>query len=176
MNLTVDIVVAIANALVAGGAIHAASLTRRDRNYWPMLRVMWAAIAFVYGGSAFNLLTVRAAGTPPSPVVRLAFSGVALAAIGYSVWFMRRRNRLARFVGLTVGGDIVVRSVAELEAAATLVESWAAHGAMPEARAARLEAALAEWRAKKAWARATATEARARRAAKERGGIPDVNK
>jgi hypothetical protein len=157
---------AIILTLVAGGATHCATLTRRDRNYWPMLRVLWAVLAFIYGGSG-----IAVAMNQRDPNLRdLIFASAALGAVGYSVWFMHRRNRLARFLGLTVGGDIVVRSVHELEAAATLTESWAQHGAMPAARAERLRAALAEWEAKRAWAAALAAEAKERRAAKERGG------
>ena len=159
------VIFAVILTLVAGGATHCAALTRRDRNYWPMLRVLWAVFAFIYGGSGLAVLMNRR-----DPNLRdLIFAAAALGAVGYSVWFMRRRNRLPRFLRLTVGGDILLRSVEELDAAANLTESWAAHGAMTPARAASLRAALAEWERRRAWSAGLARQARARRAAKERG-------
>lgn len=156
---------AVALTGVAGGAVHCAALTRRDRNYWPMLRVLWSVFAFIYGGSGIAVALNRR-----DPGLRdLIFAGAALAAVGYSVWFMRKRNRLARFLGLTVAGDVVLRSVEELQAATTLAESWAAHGAMPPERVEALRAALAEWERKRAWSAGLAAAARARRAARERG-------
>jgi hypothetical protein len=165
------IIWAVILTLVAGGATHCAALTRRDRNYWPMLRVLWAAIAFIYGGSGLSVLVSRRLPT----TANLVFVAVALAAVAYSVWFMRKRNRTPRFIRLDTAGDVILRSVEELDTAANLAESWAAHGAMPEARVASLRAALAEWDAKRAWAREMASQARARRRARdaERGGIPD---
>lgn len=159
------VVFAIALTMVAGGATHCAALTRRDRNYWPMLRVLWAVFAFIYGGSGLAVLLNQ---RPPG-LRDAIFAGAALGAVGYSVWFMRRRNRTPRFLRLDAAGDVVLRSVEELDAAANLTESWAAHGAMTEARAASLRDALDEWERRRAWARDMAAQARARRAARERG-------
>ena len=124
-----------------------ARATRPDRNYWPMIRVMWSVLMAVYFGAFVN----NVLGGRGGPVVRLAFSAAMLGALLYALWFMRKRNRVARFVGLTLGGELLMRSVEELEAAAALTESYARHGAMPPELAARMEAALAEWRAKEAW-------------------------
>lgn len=160
-----DYIVAASFFAVAGGAVHCASLTRRDRNYWPMLRVLWACIAFVYGGSAFGTLV----GAQRNPTTRAFFAAAALFAVGYSVWFMHKRNRTPRFVRLTVGGEFHLIPLDELSRAAELVESWARHGAMPAERAASVAAALAEWRAYDAWRKGMARQARELR----EGGIPD---
>ena len=137
--------------------------TRADRSYYPMQRVMWRTVAAVYMGSAVEALF----DAPPAPAVRAAFAAAMIAATAYSLWFIRRRNRLPRFLALSVGGEVIVRPVAELEAKADEVESWAAHGAMPPERAARLAAALDRWRAHEAW-RATLADQTARRR-RERG-------
>lgn len=150
---------------IALGAVLCSRHTRPDRNYYPMQRVMWFVLAAIYGGSG----TAALFGTTTRPTVRVVFTLLMLGAVLYSLGFIHKRNRTPRFLALTLGGDIIVTPVAELERAALLVESWAHHGAMTEERALALEAALAEWRAKRAWAQGLARSARARREAKERG-------
>ena len=127
--------------LIAIASTVAARLTRPDRNYWPMLRVIWAALGFVYSASAVAMLI---APDRPAPAVRLGSSIAMLAAVGYAIWFMRRRNRTARYIHLTIEGHEVFRPIEELEAMASTMASWAAHGDMPAEIAARLVRALAE--------------------------------
>lgn len=140
--------------------------TRADRTYHPMVLIVWIGFAFVYGGSFVGSLTNHTGA--PNPVTRLVFNIVTLLVVCYALWFMRRRNRTARFLGLTLGGDLVVRSVEELEAAALLTESWVHHGAMPEERVAKLREALAGWDEKQAWKVGLQEQVRERR--QRRGG------
>jgi hypothetical protein len=155
------VIFAIALTMVAGGATHCAALTRRDRNYWPMLRVLWAVFAFIYGGSGLAVLMNRR-----DPGLRdLIFAAAALGAVGYSVWFMKKRNRLPRFFQLDVAGTPTVVGLDEIERAANLVESAAHHGVLPESNVARLERALAAWHAHQR----ERLGARMKREAQERG-------
>lgn len=141
--------------LVSGAAALVCSrIARPDRNYWPLVRVIFAALAFVYCGSGVARLLQAWQGltlTAPATTTGLVFAATILGVLLYGVWFMRKRNRLARFLGLTIGGDIVLRSVEELDAAAVLTESWAFHGSLPPARAAGLRLALDEWERKRRW-------------------------
>jgi hypothetical protein len=160
---------------VVAGTLALARMTRPDRNYHPLLVVIWTATAAIYGGSFVANLTGE--GGRPSTVTRVVFSAVMLAAVLFALWFVRKRNTTPRFLGLSINGDIIVTPVEDLRQMATMVESWAAHGAMPAEVVERQRAALAEWEAKRAWARGLAAGARARRLARERdaerGGIPD---
>src|SRR5689334_17742886 len=112
-----------------------ATATRPDRTYHPMVRVIWAVLAFIYGGSFVGNLTSHAGS--PNPVTRLAFNAAMLGTVLYALWFMRRRNHTPRFLELNLGGDIIVTSVEDLDRAAMLTESWLHHGAMPDAAVRR---------------------------------------
>ena len=155
-----DAIIAAFFFAIAAGATYCARLTRADRSYWPMLRIIWSLLVLAYGGSGLALVLGRGR---IAPATRLIAAGAVLAAVAYSAAFMRRRNRLPRFQALSVGGEVIVRPIVELEAKADEVESWAAHGAMPPERAARLAAALDRWRAHEAWRRGLAAETQRRR-------------
>lgn len=137
-----------------------ARLTRYDRNYWPMLRVIFATFGFVYGGAAIAALM----GGQGSASTRVVFSSVVLLALLYAIWFMRKRNATPRYIWIDVDGTQRTVGMGEIERAATLVESAANHGHLPGARAARLELALVEWRRKEAWRRGLRDDLAARQA------------
>lgn len=146
---------------VAVGSTVCARLSRPDRNYWPMMRVIWSAWGFAYAASAIGLVVNDGQVAFP---VRLAGSGAMLVAVVYAARYMARRNRTPRFIELDIAGDPVFVPLDQLEYAATIVESWANHGAMPTERADRLRAALAEAARKDEWKRGLAEAARRRRA------------
>lgn len=157
--------------LVTGAAaLAAAKLTRHDRNYWPMLRIIWAMLAFAYtGGGVARLLAARRGAAPAEaspPLLSLVFTGAILFALLYAIRFMARRNRTPRFLALSVGGEVVVLPVEELRQRAETTISWARHGAMDAATAAELRAALDRWAEFEDWRRRTLGEARTRHAAK----------
>lgn len=137
--------------------------TRPDRSYHPMLKVIWAVFGFIYFGSFLNGVLGNATGDGTPFVTRLAFNLVALTAVLYSAWFMRKRNKTPRFLGLNLNGDIVMTPIDDLEGATRLAESWARHGAMPAETVARLEASLREWHRMEEWRKGVLAEAKANR-------------
>lgn len=75
-----------------------ARMTRPDRNYYPMQRVLWTVLGFVYGGSALARLFQPAPVPNGRLALSIAFSLAVLTATTYSIFFMRRRNKVPRFV------------------------------------------------------------------------------
>lgn len=127
---------------VAIVAALAARSTREDRNYYPMQKVIWFVIAFVYGGSA----TAAAFGAPTHPLVRLVFTAAMLGAVSYSLWFIRRRNRTPRYLPLAIDGHIETVTQPELWHDYERAISLTYHGdALPD-WVAQMEAAIAHWR------------------------------
>jgi hypothetical protein len=151
---------------IAFGAVICSKSVRADRTYHPMLKVIFAALAFVFAGGGVNSLG-RWTG---QPVTRAIFVLVMLLAVGYAAWFIRRRNITARFIRLLLNGEYVIMSVEELDHAASLAESWANHGTMTPARVASLEAALGNWHRKRAAYDQTQRQIAERRA--RRGASP----
>lgn len=146
----------LATLLLATGvlALVASATSRPDRNYWPMLRTIFAALAFVYIGSGVARLLSTWRGAPtttPATGLALIFSAAILAALAYGVWFMRRRNRTARFVRMDLGGGLTFMPVEDLERAASLTASWVHHGTAPRAVVVELQKASAEWHRKERW-------------------------
>lgn len=152
-------------------AIACGRQTTATRNYHPMLRVLWTAIAFVFGGSAVN----TALGGTPHQTTRWVFAVAMFLAVGYSLWFIRKRNHTPRFVGITLAGELHLVPVADLERAATLTDSWAHHGAMPPETVARLEESLREWHRMEEWRAGLTAQVARRRAERDEParGIPD---
>lgn len=144
-----------------------ARTSRPDRNYWPMVRIIFAAIAAVNGGTFVGNLTSH--GATPNPVARVVFNAAMLAAMLYALWFIRKRNATPRFIRLTLGGDFVVMTIEEIDQAVNIAESAAHHGTLTPERAASMRAALAEWERKRAWAAGLQQQVRARRA--RQGGV-----
>jgi hypothetical protein len=147
MTITTLLYLAIALASTA-----CARLTRENRNYWPMLRVIWMALGFVYFGSFAN--AVFGGGERPAPATRVVFGLVMLGAVAYSAWFMARRNKTPRFVALSVNGQPEVIGMDELMRATDMAVSMLQHGAMPAHRIPEIEAALAKWHTLDQWKRA----------------------
>lgn len=164
--MTIEHLIGVGWLAVAATAALCARLTRADRNYYPMQRVIWAALGFLGMGAGGTFLL----GTSAAPTVRLLFVGVLLAATLYSIWFMRRRNRTPRYIILNLGGHDVPLDAEHLRRQSEDVTSLVHHGAAPEAWVAGLEAACAEWRRKDRWKReGLPGQLRARRAAKAGG-------
>lgn len=95
-----------------------ARLTRRDRNYYPMQRVLWTVLGFVYGGTALARVFQPAPVPSGRLALSLAFTVAVLGATTYSIVFMRRRNRTPRFIPVSVleqERDALLARVAELE-------------------------------------------------------------
>lgn len=151
----------LATLLLATGvlALVASATSRPDRNYWPMLRTIFAALAFVYIGSGVSRLLATWHGVrPANPATPLAlvFSAAILAALAYGVWFMRRRNHTARFIRMDLDGSLTFLPVEDLERAASLTASWVHHGTAPRAVVVELQQASAEWHRKERWHRSIA--------------------
>lgn len=119
-----------------------ARMTRPTRNYYPMQRVLWSVLGFVYGGGALSSL-FRAEGG--SPVSRAVFTAAVLAATTYSVFFMRRRNRTPRFLPVGPTGAVEMVPVEDLRFEFDRMVSYLGHGAMPEAWVPELDRARARW-------------------------------
>lgn len=150
---------------IVGLTLLCARASQPDRNYWPMVRVMFAAIAFIYGGSLTGNLT----GGQPHPATRVVFNVAMLLAVGYALWFIRKRNRTPRFIGLDLGGHLTMMTTEEIDHAAMVAESAAHHGVLPPARSATLGAALAEGERKRRWAEDELPRQVAERRARRKG-------
>lgn len=141
--------------LATGGlALLACAIARPDRNYWPMVRVIFAALAFVYIGSGVSRLLMAWRGVQPAApatVLSLVFSAAILGALLYGVWFIRKRNRTARFIELDLAGAPSFTPIEDLERAALLTASWVNSGAAPAATVERLGRASAEWHRQARW-------------------------
>lgn len=152
--------------VVAASSTVCARLTRPDRNYYPMQRVIWAVLGFVYGGSAL----ARVFQSPSLPPGRVALSGAfslaVLAATTYSIVFMRRRNTTARFVPLDVAGNPVMVQVEDLRVAHTKTTSYLRHGAMPAAWVGEIDDARAKWQEIEDWRGGVTGDVARRRAQK----------
>lgn len=136
------------------GASICARLTRADRNYYPMQRVIWTAFSAFGALAAAGIVVEIVAGQRASTIVtRLAFAGILLGAILYSARFMVQRNRVARYVPLRLDGQPGFVDQEELRACSERVTSVIAHGAAPESWVAGMEAACAEWRRLDRWKR-----------------------
>lgn len=127
---------------IAVVATDCARLTRANRSYWPMLRVMWSLLILAYGGSGIGLVMFHGR---IAPLVRVTATLAVLVAVCYSDGFMRRRNRVARYLPLTVGGQVEMVGVGELWQHYERAISLTQHGTAPAAWVAQLEAATAEW-------------------------------
>lgn len=127
--------------LIAVVAALAARSTRDDRNYYPMQKVIWFVIAFVYGGSA----TAAVFDAPTQPVVRLVFTVAMLGAVSYSLWFIRRRNRTHRYLPLALDGHVEMVAQSELWRGYERAISLTHHGDAPPAWVAQMEAAIGHW-------------------------------
>lgn len=138
--------VAVATAITLGTMLCAA-LTRADRNYWPMLRVIWIALGFAFAGSGASAVVEGG----QSWGTRLLFSGAILGAVIYAAAFMRRRNRVARYLPLTLAGQVEFVAEEDLRQCSEQVTSVVWHGAAPESWVLGLEEACAEWRRKRRW-------------------------
>lgn len=157
-----DVLMTLTLFAVAISSSLCARMTRPDRNYYPMQRVIWTVLGFIYGGSAISSLFVAAG--HQSPVgVRLAFSGAVLLATTYSLAFMRRRNRTPRFIPIDARGEMAQVNVEDLRSAHTQALSYLQHGAMPAGWVAELDAARAKWQEYEDWRKDLGAFARARR-------------
>lgn len=152
---------------VAIGAALCARSTRHTRNYYPMQRVMWFALAMVYGGSA----TAATFGAPTNPLVRAVFTGLMLAAVLYSLWFIRRRNRTPRYLPLALGGQVEMVAQPELWAAYERAISLTYHGDAPAAWVAQMEAAITHWREEQRRPQTLGQRMKQQALARRRGGI-----
>lgn len=157
---------------IAIGAVFCARLSRPDRNYYPMQRVMWFVLAAIYGGSA----TAGLFDAPTRPSVRVVFTAMMLGAVYYSLWFIVRRNRIPRYLPLTMDGQTAPVTTTELWHDYERAISLTAHGDTPPQWVAQMEAALARWHEEQRHPQTLGQRMRARaqmRADTRRGGIPD---
>ncbi len=132
---------------VAASSSVCAHLTRPDRNYYPMQRVLWTVLGFVYGGAGLAALVNGA--TPP--LVRVAFSAAVLAGTTYSIVFMRRRNKIPRFVPIDALGQPQIVEQDALRDKHLQTVSYMRHGAMPAEWVAELDEARLRWQELEDW-------------------------
>jgi hypothetical protein len=76
-----DAIIAAFFFAIAAGATYCARLTRADRSYWPMLRIIWSLLVLAYGGSGLALVLGRGR---IAPATRLIAAGAVLAWKGAS--------------------------------------------------------------------------------------------
>lgn len=151
---------------VAVSSTYCARLTRPDRNYYPMQRVLWTILGFVYGGAGLSSLFRSTTALQ----LRAAFALAVLAGTIYSIRFMRQRNRTPRYIALDLLGARVAADEEHLRRQSETVTSLVRHGAAPEAWVAGLEEACAEWRRLERWKREGLPAQAARRRALRREG------
>lgn len=154
------VVLILAWEAVAFGAYACARLTKPDRNYWPMIRVIWTALAVFAQLAAVGAIMGRV----NTIGGRLVFAGILLAAILYSIYFMRRRNHIARYLPLDLGGQVIFVDEEHLRHQSENITSFVQHGTAPEEWVKGLEEACAEWRRMDRWKHDTAAQMRDRRA------------
>lgn len=140
-----------------------ARLTRPDRNYYPMQRVLWTILGGVYGG-AFVARLISGGVTPPP--IGIAFSLLILCGTTYSIAFMKRRNRTPRFIPIDMGGHPDMVPLDKLRAAHEQTASYLRHGAMPADWVAEIDDGRARWQEMEDWRVELARESAARRAAR----------
>lgn len=143
-----NIVLALLAFAIAVYSTRCARSTRRTRNYYPMQRVLWAILGFVYGGGALSALVaiVQGGDHQPAPfLVRLAFNLLVLGGTVYSDRFMRRRNAVARFIPVGPLGDPEMVPVETLRHEFERMVSYLGHGAMPAEWVPELDRARAGW-------------------------------
>lgn len=136
-----------------------AKRTRPDRNYWPMQRVMWSVIGFVYYGALINIVLHGSGGLQ----MRIIFSVVVLCAMIYSSWFMNKRNNTPRFIQLSIDGHEHFLALDELRIAATITTSFLRHGSMPKDWIPEIEEALQDWHNMDNWRQELARQTLQRR-------------
>ncbi len=139
-----------------------ARMTRPDRNYYPMQRVLWSILGFIYGGGAFSALLGGTQRETPL-AVRAAFTAIVLLGTAYPVYFMRRRNTTPRFVPLDLAGEPVMVAVDTLRQEFDRTASYLGHGAMPDEWVAELDAARKRWQVYADWRASLRADVRERR-------------
>lgn len=121
-----------------------ARMTRPDRNYYPMQRVLWSILGFGYGGGALALLVNGEAHQSPV-VVRVAGTAVVLGGTLYSIYFMKRRNLTPRFIPIDAAGQPRLLTLDDQRQAHQRTVSFLGHGAMPADWVAEIDAAREKW-------------------------------
>lgn len=68
--------------------------TRKDRTYYPMLKVIWSVFGFVYfGGAINNIFTLFGVTSQTPQTTRFIFNLLAMGTVIYCFIFLRSRNR-----------------------------------------------------------------------------------
>lgn len=129
-----------------------ARLTRPDRNYYPMQRVIWGALSFVgMGAGLSDGAALLFGGEGSTTIAKTVFAGALVAATTYAARFMRKRNTTPRYIALDIAGQELPVDEEHLRRQSENVTSVVHHGAAPEAWVTGLEEACAEWRRKQRW-------------------------
>lgn len=147
---------------VAIGSSVCATLTRPDRNYYPMQRVLWTILGFVFGSAGIGAL-IGAQGTSP-PLVRIASDLLVLLGILYGIRFMRRRNSTPRFIPLDIAGQPQMVELVQLRGEFERTTSYLRHGAMPADWVAELDEGRTRWQEFEDWRKELAADTARRKA------------
>lgn len=150
------------------------ALARRDRSYWPLMRIIFSGAVLTFGLLGFGALT----GIAGVIWWRVLATSCFFVATGWAALFMRKRNRIPRYQTVDEFGRVTTPTLEVLERHATEIESYIGHGGASPEMVARMAAACRKWSEFTEAQVAAAERARGeqlrriaeRRAARERAG------
>lgn len=128
-------------------AFACAALITPRRTYYPLLRLLFMALAGLYGG----LATATAMGSAGDARLRVAAVGGLALTLALCVAFIRRRNQAPQWVALDVRGLPEAIDPAQLEHDVLAILALVRHGMADADLIAELEGAIAAWRAFRRW-------------------------
>jgi hypothetical protein len=143
------------------------ALITPKRTYYPLLRIIFAITAFIYGTTAAGVYF--AANAVPNPTLRLWTVGAALAMLLIATNFITRRNRLPQWVNADwKGNEVAPVNAAELDHCVLTTLSLVRHGAASPELVGQIRTALDHWERHERWkGRELPRQLRERRAARQ---------
>lgn len=124
------------------------ALITPKRTYYPLLRLIFALSAFIYGASA----AAQWFASTPNPTLRLWTVGVAVLMLVMSTAFIVRRNRLPQWVSMDwKGAETAPINAEELDHCVLTTLSLVRHGAASPELIGQLRTALDNWERHERW-------------------------